>query len=167
MKKNKYNLVFFSNSNSSTLFKKVLKKKYHSIHLQHRNGIVIHAPMSQKEIHHFLSTCELGMAVDVPINRNRELALTNKIIAFAQAGLPVLTYPVHAQLSFLKEYDFCFYVSENNQSSISNVLQMLDRTELQTQRIMQFEKGKQLNWKLLSAPLSACWELNSKSKRVK
>ena len=144
-----------------------LKEKFASVHLQNRKGIVIHAPMSQKELHYFLSTCELGLAVDVPTDRNRELALTNKIIAFAQAGLPVLTYPVHAQLSFLKEYDFDFYVSENNQSSISNVLQTLDRTELYAQRILQFEKGKQLDWQLLSVPLSACWQSHYNSKRVK
>ncbi|MEJ7587809.1 MAG: hypothetical protein WKI04_09650 [Ferruginibacter sp.] len=68
------------------------------------SNVIIHAPMKQHELHHFLHLFDVGLALDIPLDSNRDLALTNKLIAYLQSGLYVLATSTTAQDAFLKEF---------------------------------------------------------------
>jgi hypothetical protein len=70
-----------------------------------KKGIHIHAPKPQSELHQFLCDFDIGVACDVPVNINRDLALTNKLIVYAQVGLFILATETNAQNIFLASSD--------------------------------------------------------------
>jgi hypothetical protein len=137
-----------------------LNKTFEETYLSNRTGIVLHAPMQQKQLHLFLADFDAGLATDIPVNRNREIALTNKIIAYAQAGLAIAAMHTAAQDHFLNESELQFEQMENDPSSISKALLALYRKkktgELNKQE--QFQKGQSYAWQKLSQPLLAIWE---------
>ncbi|MBV6641979.1 MAG: hypothetical protein KI791_14750 [Cyclobacteriaceae bacterium] len=67
--------------------------------------IEVKGPMSQKELHLELCTHDVGLAIEDNANDlNRDLALTNKIFAYTQAGLFLLITQTSAQKQFVQEY---------------------------------------------------------------
>ncbi|MGN6801705.1 MAG: glycosyltransferase [Ginsengibacter sp.] len=52
--------------------------------------IVIHPFINHAELMPFISGFDMGLAIDVVVNRNRDVTITNKILQYLQAGLPVL-----------------------------------------------------------------------------
>lgn len=137
-----------------------LKQEFANLHLQNRTGIVIHAPMPQEKLHAFLAKFDVGLATDIPVNRNRELALTNKIIAYTQAGLYIAAMHTLAQDDFLKESDLQHELMENDALSIRkafiNLYQKKKNAELYKQE--QFQKGQSYAWQKLSHQLVSIWE---------
>lgn len=127
-------------------------------YVRNRNGIVVHQPMPQQQLHAFLATCDVGLATDVPINRNREIALTNKILAYTQAGLFILTFPVEAQLDFLTSYQLQHRVMHNRYESILDVLALLATEDLSEKKMQQYAAGQQFDWLKLGKVLTATWE---------
>ncbi|WP_430817686.1 hypothetical protein [Carboxylicivirga sp. RSCT41] len=65
----------------------------------------IHPPISQQELHKELINHHVGLSLENPQGElNRELCLTNKIIAYAQAGNYILASNTKAQKAFIQEY---------------------------------------------------------------
>ncbi|QNA45006.1 glycosyltransferase family protein [Lacibacter sediminis] len=135
-----------------------LQPQFAEMHLKNRNGIVLHDPMPQHELHTFLATCDVGLATDVPVNKNRELALTNKILAYAQAGLYILSFPVQAQLDFLKTYQLHYSIMNNSCAAIVPVLTSLNKDFINAAKAEQFTIGMQFDWKKLGRPLVETWQ---------
>lgn len=135
-----------------------LQPKFAATHLKNRNGIVLREPMPQQELHRFLATCDVGLATDVPVNKNRELALTNKILAYAQAGLYILSFPVDAQLDFLKTYQLHHSIMKNSCDAIIEVLQSLTKDHINNNKAEQYSIGMQFDWIKLGKPLVETWE---------
>jgi hypothetical protein len=137
-----------------------LNQSFAAKHLSNKTGIVLHEPMQQKQLHLFLANFDAGLATDIPVNRNRDIALTNKIIAYAQAGLAIAAMHTSAQDLFLKESDLHYEQMENESSSIRaallNLYQKKKNAELNKQE--QFQKGQQFAWQNLSHSLLTVWE---------
>ncbi len=137
-----------------------LHQTFEQRYLGNQTGIVLHTPMQQKQLHLFLSEFDAGLATDLPVNRNRDIALTNKIIAYAQAGLAIVAMHTSAQDLFLKESGLYYQQMENNRSSVRNALLQLyqkkKKGELNKQE--QFQKGQRYAWHNLSQPLLNIWE---------
>lgn len=130
--------------------------------MQNKTGIVIHEPMPQKKLHHFLARFDVGLATDIPVNRNRDIALTNKILAYAQAGLAIAAMHTLAQDEFLSNSNLLYVQMENKAESIRTALESLykmkQNAELNKQK--QFETGRLYAWQKLSQPLLTIWENN-------
>jgi hypothetical protein len=137
-----------------------LNKLFEERYLSNKSGIVLHKPMQQKQLHLFLAEFDVGLATDLPVNRNRDIALTNKIIAYAQAGLAIAAMHTSAQDQFLRESDLQYVQMDNEASSIHQALldlhQKKKNGELNKQD--QFKKGQAYAWGNLSQPLLAIWE---------
>lgn len=136
-----------------------LNKGFEAKYLTDKTGIVLHQPMPQKQLHLFLSEFDAGLATDLPVNRNRDIALTNKIIAYAQAGLAVAAMHTSAQDLFLKQSDLFSVQMENNRlsvhSALLNLYQKKKSGELNRQE--QFQKGQRFAWQHISKPLLSIW----------
>lgn len=118
-----------------------LDHEFYQNQLKNKKGIVVHKPMTQKELHAFLSTCDIGIACDVPVNKNRELALTNKLIAYAQAGLFIVATDTPAQKQFLLSTELQFALVDGSRNAYQKVFaELLQRkTATYAHRMTQYQ----------------------------
>lgn len=67
--------------------------------------IFIHGPLPQKDLHSQLARYDVGLALEQPAsNLNRDLCITNKILAYLQSGLYILATNTSAQIAFLSNH---------------------------------------------------------------
>ncbi len=66
--------------------------------------IHFHDPMSPDSLTEFASQFHLGLALEPAFSINNNLALSNKIFTYMQAGLAVAASDTNAQLKFMDEY---------------------------------------------------------------
>jgi len=113
-----------------------------------KKGIHIHAPKSQSELHQFLCDFDIGVACDVPLNTNRDLALTNKLIVYAQAGLFILATHTIAQDKFLQESALEYVQVKPDIDSYKNILLTLitKKREIENSRVNRFDNGLKFCW---------------------
>ncbi len=137
-----------------------LKQNFEQHFLLNKTGIHIHQPMPQKELHHFLATCDVGLATDIPVNRNRDIAITNKILAYVQAGLYIIAFDTEAQKDFLSANDLESQVVINTVAEISKVLIDMNKLEMRKGKQNRFNKGNVFCWHQLSKPLVKVWNHN-------
>ncbi|MBX9782826.1 MAG: hypothetical protein K2X48_05945 [Chitinophagaceae bacterium] len=137
-----------------------LKSRFDQQSLRNNTGIILHKPKPQKELHSFLSEFDIGVAPDIPVDRNRELALTNKIIAYAQAGLYILATKTKAHLNFLStselQFHFTGYTTENLRESLLHLVNL--KKKIRHDRVNRFKAGKAYNWETNSQELIQVWE---------
>jgi hypothetical protein len=117
------------------------------------------SPVSQKELHLLLSNYDVGLALDFPINRNREIALTNKIVSYVQAGLFIFSSITPAQELFILENCLEAHLVKNELQDIKLGLEKLikERNLNGFNKLDQFEKGKLISWQHISKPLIEEW----------
>ncbi|MCH6201338.1 hypothetical protein MMU07_17275 [Aquiflexum sp. LQ15W] len=71
------------------------------------NNVKLHPVMPQSELHGFLETMDVGLALENPrADINRDICLTNKILAYAQAGLYILATQTQGQQAFLNSLPY-------------------------------------------------------------
>ncbi len=82
-----------------------LYKDFYEKELKKHSGFVkILPPMSEKELYGHLSNYDIGLALEMPgIDINKDICLSNKIFAYAQAGLFILATNTKGQARFLSE----------------------------------------------------------------
>lgn len=69
-----------------------------------RSNVQVHGPLSQAELHARLGRYDVGLAADVLSDRNRDIAVTNKILAFLQSGLFLAVTETRAQRDLLSRF---------------------------------------------------------------
>jgi glycosyltransferase involved in cell wall biosynthesis len=122
--------------------------------------IIIHSPMLQTALHEFLSSFHVGLATDPPINRNRELAITNKLLAYAQAGLFIVSISAQGQNEFLEQSGLNFTILENEENQIKQCLNGLVeyyRKDKFNSR-SQFDIAKKYSWESINSELIEVWK---------
>ena len=124
------------------------------------SGITILEPMDQTSLHKSIGYYDVGLALDVSsANLNRQLALTNKIFAYAQAGLYVLATDTPAQKEFLEQHpqagETVEQGAEQMVSALQNIFQRHDF--IRQNRIQRFELAKQFSWEVESEKIRAAW----------
>lgn len=109
-------------------------------------NIKFHDSMMQKDLHKFLSQMDIGLALENAMaDHNRNICLTNKILAYAQAGLYILATDTFGQNQFLNSLEYTAGIIMT--SSLQVELQNLNRLELQsTTKIGRWEKAKSYSW---------------------
>ncbi len=122
-------------------------------------NIIIHSPMSQKGLHQKLVNFDIGLALDIPVDINRNIALTNKILAYLQSGLFVLATNTDAQhdlLTGLPGHGYCFDLKENSSTAfIERVVAEIN--SIRGQRLERYNSFNNQNWETASAALSGRW----------
>lgn len=127
--------------------------------IKDKPGIEVCDPMPQKILHKSLSKFDAGLATDIPVNRNRDIAITNKLIAYAQAGLFIVAMHTKAQDQFLHSSELQFFQMNNTVSSIEETLLKLLQLKKNgfINKSNQFTIGATYSWDRISAPLSEIW----------
>lgn len=112
--------------------------------------IYFHEPVAPDDIVDVISRCDIGLASEPGFSINNELALSNKIFTYLQAGLAIIASDTQAQQSFLTEHSYvgALYPKKNAQA-VADVLADYNgnRHKLFAARQASLKLGlEQLNW---------------------
>lgn len=121
-----------------------------------------HSPMSQAELHAELSNHDMGLALEFDrTDLNRQLCLTNKIVAYAQAGLYILATDTLAQREFITSRPWVGEVIGQSVEEIANVLMrsVEKQSNIKSKSNQRFQRSKDLAWENESGRLSALLQL--------
>ena len=123
--------------------------------LQDKRGITIHAPLPQQDLHQLLAHCDVGLAADVPVNKNRELALTNKMLAYAQSGLLIVATTTASHMQFLEMGELDYRIVDGSSVSYRQIFEMLieAKENIRQQAKSRYEKGRVFDALHLYRPL--------------
>ena len=123
-------------------------------------GVFFHPPLSQKELHLELSKYDIGLALDLAVDRNRELTITNKLLTYFQAGLYIVASATNAQQSFLQQYPQHGCCFKNNEKgfgeAIDQVIHNID--SIRAKKTERFESAISNNWETESRKLALAWQ---------
>ena len=84
--------------------------------------------LSQEQLHLKLSEYDVGLALEPGKDLNNELALSNKIMAYSQAGLYILATNTKAQVDFMKKYPEMGIIFPSNTGGMKSGLTQLFKT---------------------------------------
>ncbi len=124
-------------------------------------SLKIMSPMTQSALHAELANHDVGLALEFSnTDLNRQLCLTNKILAYAQAGLYILATNTPAQSEFMNEDPTRGVVCGQTPREMAEaILNMMEQHEaIKSGAIQRFEKGKELAWEKERGKLHAIWE---------
>lgn len=123
--------------------------------LDNIENIFLHGTLSQKQLHEELCRYDVGLALEVPLDVNRNLVLTNKLLAYLQAGLYVMATDTKSQYAFLKAFPgmgVCFDYKENDSEKV--LLQILTKIDsIRSMRQERLEDFQNNNWENESSKL--------------
>lgn len=123
-------------------------------------NIIIHGPMSQQALHALLGDFDIGLALEPAKDENNELAISNKMLAYLQAGLFVVASNTKAQESYLDEMPdngTCFNIKKNDAGIVlKKILGEIDT--IRRQRKTRYKCFQNKNWEHASTRLLKAWE---------
>jgi hypothetical protein len=123
------------------------------------SNVTIHAPVSQTELHKSMADFDIGLATDIAVDINRELAVTNKLLVYLQAGLYVLATNTKAHSFILDSFPLhgkiFDYTSVDLEQAIAYVL--VNKEKLRGLRMERFKQIRKQNWEDESNKLYLVW----------
>lgn len=148
-------------------FEKTVLNRYYSPLSTHYSllisnfSLLLIPPLSQPALHAELANYDIGLALEFDSSDlNRQLCLTNKIIAYAQAGLYILATDTPAQKAFMEEQPFrglvCGQTPEAMAEALSKIME--NKQQIKQKAMARFDKGNELAWEKEREKLSAIWE---------
>ena len=143
-----------------TLIGKIDNNFYKKYIIQHPD-INIKAPISQNELHKSLSTYNIGLAIDIDNDDyNRKLAITNKILAYYQAGLYILATDTMAQQDFINEHPSHGVIIEQTSSSLRDTLIKMysDKSRIRLKSEQRFIDASASSWEVESKIIKNEWD---------
>jgi len=127
--------------------------------LLNKKGIFIYEPFTQKELHLFISQFDVGLAIEPGKDLNNTIALSNKLLAYVQAGLYVVATPTLGQLEFLNNSNLNFTIVQKDETEILKCLKKLIIIKqiegLNKQE--QFLNAQRYTWEKINLPLIKAW----------
>ena len=121
--------------------------------------VIIHGTLPQAGLHAALSTCDIGLAVDVLSDGNRDLAVTNKFIAYLQAGLFLAVTDTRAQRRQLAEFPEHGRLFQPDSAAFGRLLEELvaEKARIRSLRQRRYSAAAGLDWEIESGRLLSVW----------
>lgn len=128
-------------------------------HLDGTPHISLHGTLPQAELHALLTAYDVGLAIDVLSDGNRDLAVTNKFIAYLQSGLFLAVTETRAQrlqLAGFAEHGILF---PPDAQAFARVLAGLvaDKFRIRDDRPRRHAAAAGLDWAVESGKLLGIW----------
>lgn len=132
-----------------------------TFNLNFRDGIKIINPLSQAELHEELGKHDIGLALDLTSRDfNRDIALTNKILAYYQAGLFILATDTSAQKDFIHNHPGSGKLfSQNNSASFIHAMREINENieQIRSDSFSRYQEGTMHSWDNESNKLKEIW----------
>lgn len=137
-----------------------LDQKFYKDFIYGNSNIFIHSGFSQVDLHRELSLYDIGFAIDIPVDENRKLAITNKILAYLQAGLFIFASDIPSHRFIFEKHRINGMVTSMTKSEISLSLSKIQSTinHIRIKRKDRFERSRQFCWELESHQLINSWQ---------
>jgi glycosyltransferase involved in cell wall biosynthesis len=104
--------------------------------------------LKQKELHFSLADYNIGLALEVGKDLNNNLAISNKIMAYAQAGLYILATNTQAQAQFIKDEPIrgmlCGQTAEDISLAIESLIAYEQNVKLEAS--LRYLNGRNIAW---------------------
>jgi len=128
-------------------------------HLERVSNIFLHGTLPQAELHAALTAYDVGLAIDVLSDGNRDLAVTNKFIAYLQSGLFLAVTDTRAQRLQLADFPAHGLLFPPDGKAFEGLLAQLvaDKDRIRTGRVQRYEAAAPLDWAVVSGRLLARW----------
>lgn len=137
-----------------------VNQHFYETNLKGINNIIIHDPIPQKELYKKLREFDIGLALEPAKDKNNELAISNKLLAYMQAGLYVLATDTPAQKAFLNDYSShggTFQIS--GEAAELRLTALVNRIEsIRADRKERFQNFKNNHWERASGDLLETWK---------
>ncbi len=143
-----------------TLIGKLNQSFYDDFLSNYASFIKIEKPLNQKDLNLKLSEFDIGLAIEVSsVDLNKDIALSNKIFAYAQSGLYILATDTTAQKQFISEHQKLGTISGQSIAEMEQEIAKLiqDIYNIRTQKKNRFEYAKKLAWENESQKLLQIW----------
>lgn len=128
--------------------------------LNDAENIHVHQTLPQEDLHKSLSGFDIGLALEIPIDQNRELCITNKILAYLQSGLYILASSTVAQSSLLKEFPEHGILTGMQTPELKQAMETLlqQKESIRALAKQRFENARMHNWETESQSLLELWQ---------
>ncbi|MBK3517673.1 glycosyltransferase family protein [Carboxylicivirga marina] len=118
-------------------------------------------PLSQKNLHKELANHDIGLALEYnSTDINRQICLTNKIFAYAQAGLYILATDTPAQKMYIEKYSGFGLLCEQSDMALSESIKYLisNAEHIKCKSEERFLNARErLSWEVEEQKLNAIW----------
>lgn len=117
----------------------------------YQHFLEIMPPVNQKDLHQLVSKCDVGLALELnKSDFNRQICLTNKIYAYAQAGLYILATDTPAQTQFINQNKgFGITVNQTVPDIERAILSILKEIQsIRQEKAKRFEAAKKIAWEI-------------------
>lgn len=128
---------------------------------QYASMLTFYPPQSQLELNQKLAEFDIGLAIELSsADENRDICWTNKIFAYAQAGLYILATDTSGQQLFIGENSskglLCIQSSESVYQSIKYILSHI--TSIRQEASERYQTAQVLAWEKERKKLIQIWE---------
>jgi hypothetical protein len=117
--------------------------------LSNYTNVEVLLPIPQSELHISLADYDIGLALEIgSVDLNKDMAISNKIYAYAQAGLYILATNTKGQEWFINQYPKSGILVEQSADLIRRTLLQLITSKqcLSSGLEERFEIAKKMNW---------------------
>jgi glycosyltransferase involved in cell wall biosynthesis len=129
--------------------------------LKGMENVIVHEPLPQVALHRELNKYDVGLALELANDINRSLCITNKLIAYMQAGLFVLASDTKAQNLFIGDFPGSGVSSNlHDPSALSIVFKTLldEKEHIRQNKLLRFQNFINTNWETASEVLLNQWK---------
>lgn len=136
---------------------------FRSVWLEGVPHVVQHGPVSQRELHAALGAYDIGLAIDVLSDPNRDLVVTNKILAYLQAGLYLLVTETRAQRLLMQGFPAHGTLFPPEEKAFETLLGRVasDPSDMRERRLERYRAMSGHGWEQESEKLLRVWRGNS------
>jgi glycosyltransferase involved in cell wall biosynthesis len=128
--------------------------------IKNHSDIIIKSPLSQTDLHSNLFLYDIGLAIDVDNkDYNRKLAITNKILAYFQAGLYILATDTPAQQNFMDDHSLHGTIVQQSSCAIQNSLMEIYSKKEQIRKLnkQRYKDASLYSWDRESEKILSIW----------
>ncbi|WP_439883016.1 hypothetical protein ACSX1A_07575 [Pontibacter sp. MBLB2868] len=138
-----------------------LKEHFKTEIEKYKDFIFMYKAMKQVDLHRFISKFDVGLALEMSsVDLNKDIAVSNKIYAYAQAGLYILATNTKGQTGFVKQYPWSGEVVGQSTSHLVSALANLfrNRVAIRSGAADRYQKALLLSWVKESQKLVEAWK---------
>jgi glycosyltransferase involved in cell wall biosynthesis len=133
---------------------------FKKLNLEGIDNILLHGLVSQQQLHRQLARYDVGLALEPAKDKNNDLAVSNKLLSYLQAGLYVIATNTLAQENYLLnlQSDHIILDISNKENNIQILNQLVvEKKEMRMKRKFRFLQFKEKAWEVESKALTTIW----------
>lgn len=137
-----------------------LNKFFFDEYLINRPYITIIPSLTQNDLHRRIGKYDIGLAIEPGKDENNNLALSNKIWTYFQAGLYILASGTEAQSSFIKRFSDHGVISSLSESDLKKTITFVleNRDKILANKSARWKHAQNHSWSTESSKLLEVWK---------